>query len=119
MVSQEELLLEVLQRLAVLEGAIARLSPSPRVSRRDLERLTRLLPQLEAAFHTQPFTARDVAQRQPTLGSPKQIGKYLARVKNVWLNARAVEQVGVEGHAILWRITTIGVPGVTERFKAA
>lgn len=126
-----ELLAEVRAlRLAVdhIEAAIARLAPEPRISRHDRAALARLLPMLDARFGTAPFTTGDVmavpalcaAGPRLSLKAPtKALGKFFSRVHGISINGRRLAAAGSDAGARLWCVSTLGLSGLTEPFKAA
>lgn len=126
-----ELLAEVRAlRLAVdhIEAAIERLAPEPRIGRHDRAALARLLPMLVERFDTSPFTTGDViavpalraAGPRLSLKDPtKALGKFFSRVHGISINGRRLVAAGADAHARLWCVTTLGLSGLSEPFKAA
>lgn len=130
--TDRELLLELQARVERIEAgneqilaALSRLSPEPRLSRRDRALLVHLLPALYVAFSPASFRTGEVLHKSPVLHaicadrSAKSLGKLFSRSVGTFINGYRLERFGKEGNAGLWKVTSLGVSGITSDVKAA
>src|SRR5262245_24689558 len=107
---------ELLERVRRCEAALLDGERSCRALRAsDQQAAAALLPLMAAAFADDAFTAgeaHDVVAEHPACPSNAvRLGRLLKRCEGVVVAGCRVGQIGIEGHAALWRIERLEVSG--------
>ena len=107
------LLLETLiDEVRQLRAAVERQGRAPSLGRIDLETLATLLPAIDATLGDHPFVAREIVHHRTLRPltrnlSVKGVGRLLARADRIAVDGLAVERIGTETNATLWRVRTL------------
>ena len=104
---------DVLTELHGLRALLQDRGPS-RLSRADRDRLARILPVVAGLMGSAPFLARELLEH-PSAGlglvlagsSSRSLGRLLRRAEGQPVAGYVVEQVGIEGGAVLWSVSKV------------
>lgn len=101
--------MNVEQRLAALEAAVAELQAQRTLDTADVFALTDLLPQIFAAYPEQTFCANelDVIPNIEDFGSTRSVGRLLQRCAGVPINGFRIERVAPSREGTIWRVSHI------------
>jgi hypothetical protein len=103
------LLRELIGEVRALRQSVERQGQASSISRTDLHRLATLLPAIYTVKGDEPFTAHELREIGALRGltktlSAKSIGRLLRRAEQRTIEDLAVERLGMECNAILWRL---------------